>query len=229
MTTDQQAKLHSAIEDGDLETLKALLEQSPRSPDLLNSSDNQGWTPLMKAVAAIDRKLEVTELLIARGARADRACADGREALHLLPQGTGEQTQGKWPGLFVRCLLEAGADLEAVTSWGWTPLVSAVVEGDEEHLRAFLAAGANPNVRISPRAFPVFTRGWTLAHFCTAQAEGARFLNLLIDAKLDLTWRNDQGDTVLELCERTLRDPEGDMDQDYLENVKACERLLRDR
>ena len=200
---------------------------TPRPGSARSSAEEPGSTPLLDAASSPDRSLREVEALLAVGASVEERDENGATVLHVLAQAQGEQCQGDWPARTLRCLLDAGADLEAVTAWGWTPLTSALVECDELLVRALLEAGANPDVRFSQRSFPSFARGWTLAHYCLVQPNGRELLQLLVDHKVDLGRRNDTGETVLELCAQMLREPEEDMDEEFLDNVRACEVLLR--
>ncbi|MFT5292256.1 MAG: ankyrin repeat protein [Planctomycetota bacterium] len=184
-------------------------------------------TPLIDAVASGDLSTAEIEALIANGASTKERAIDESTVLHALVWADGEQRTEAWTASTLRCLLGAGADLEAVTAWGWTPLMTALMEMNEALIHGLLAAGANPNRRFSKRSFPSFIRGWSLAHLCIVQPDGVRVLKLLTDRSADLTLKNDEGETVQQLCEGTLRDPEEDMDDEFLANIKACLELLR--
>ena len=43
----------------------------------------------------------------------------------------------------IRLLLEAGADVNRTSGWGWTPLIRATMEGKRSNVRLFLEAGAD--------------------------------------------------------------------------------------
>jgi ankyrin repeat protein len=46
----------------------------------------------------------------------------------------------------VRVLLDAGADVDARQHGGYTPLMEAALQGNEEMVRALLDAGADPTL-----------------------------------------------------------------------------------
>lgn len=215
-----------AVGSGDLEALQELLRTRP---EVVECEDQRGWSSLMVAVSGDERRFGVVDLLLEHGAPLKHSDEDGWSVMHALSVGGGDETGPEWASRYVHRLKEAGADLEAVTAWGWTPLSAALMESDADLARALLKAGANPNVKFSPRAFPAFTRGWTLAHFCCVQEEGHVLLGLLLDSGVDTKQKTGEGESALELCERMLREPEADMSAEFLENVRSCASLLRAR
>ena len=115
----ETVSIHQAAMQGDLATVKRLLEQNPA---LLEARDeDEGVTPL--AYAAGFGRMGVLEFLVARGANVNARDPRGLSALHLTVF-TG-QTQA------LRFLLEKGADVRATGPSGMSPLHFAAREGAE--------------------------------------------------------------------------------------------------
>lgn len=75
-------------------------------------------------------------------------------------------------------LLGAGLDLDARNEYGWTPLTSAVVDGNLDKVRALLAVGADPN--------GTHDRGYTVFMSAASSMERSReMMRLLLDAGAD--------------------------------------------
>ena len=105
-----EVSIHRAAMNGDLVTVKKLLE---KDPSLLEARDeDEGVTPL--AYAAGFGHMEVLEFLVARGANVNTRDPRGLSALHLTVY-TG-QTQA------LRFLLDKGADVKAPGPSGMRPL-----------------------------------------------------------------------------------------------------------
>lgn len=83
---------------------------------ILDNTDPEGDTPLMKAVEA--RSVKIIKLLLELGADVNIVAGDGFSALHI----------GARNGLTSICekLLDAGARVDDVTPLGWTPLMCAI-------------------------------------------------------------------------------------------------------
>lgn len=97
-----------------------------------------GSTPLLFAVRNGD--VESTRLLLAAGADANDSLPDGTSALVL----AAHSGQGK----VAIALLEKGADPNAIGS-GYTALHAAVLRSDLNLVKALLAHGADPNIRMT--------------------------------------------------------------------------------
>ena len=114
-----EVSIHEAAMNGDLATVKKLLEQNPA---LLEArDDDEGVTPL--AYAAGFGHMEVLEFLVARGANVNARDPRGLSALHLTVY-TGQMQS-------LRFLLDKGADTRASGPSGMSPLHFAVKESPE--------------------------------------------------------------------------------------------------
>ena len=91
-----------------------------------------------------------------------------------------------------RCL-QAGANLEARTELGWTPLYQAAWSGTGEAVTALLGAGADPNVRTEEGETPLHRA----AMFGTVEAVTA-----LLEAGADPNARDKYGYTPLHQAAR---------------------------
>ena len=126
-TTDNRWFL--AIRTDNLAAVRALIREAN-----VNATDPQGQTPLM--LAAAFGSPEAVRVLIAGGANVRAASDTGVTALHL--GGTNLAT--------AQLLIDAGADVNAVSSLGRTPLiVAASASGNAGVVRLLLARGARVN------------------------------------------------------------------------------------
>ncbi len=147
-TDPEYTALSDALdEDGD-EALGAVLDTLG---DLNRHLGKYNQTPLGMALSAPGRSVERVRMFLDRGARADFATPEGYTPLHSIGDymrtGDTPDTLDELAAI-VETLVSAGADIEARTHWGWTPLVRAALEGSALEMRALLAAGADPNARV---------------------------------------------------------------------------------
>ncbi|MCF2530803.1 ankyrin repeat domain-containing protein [Yinghuangia soli] len=156
----------------------AAVNQALQDGAILGPLDGSGVTPLHLAAAA--RSAEVVAALLGAGADpsaattqeavTERWFADGGEAVFLagstpLHVAVDSLTMGSIPDpAVVRLLIDAGADLGAVDSDDDTPLGvcfqcltfdEALTLAQTECIRLLLAAGANPNIALSPTQTPL--------------------------------------------------------------------------
>ncbi len=129
-------ELHEASLEGSTERLVALL--SDGSIDVDQRDRTTGYTPLM--IASFNDCTRAARILLNKGANLSKV-ADGSfsfTALHC-SAAHGRLAVSKM-------LVEAGADLEAVTTGsGFTPLHIAAGFGHSEVMKMLIEAGANPN------------------------------------------------------------------------------------
>ena len=122
-----QTGLYLAIRDDSPEVTAVLLASPALKVDLANVA---GETPLM--MAALRGKLELTEKLIAMGAKIQR---EGWTPLHYAATGPNVAV--------VALLLDLGAQIDARAPNGNTPLMMAANFGDEESVKLLLKRGAD--------------------------------------------------------------------------------------
>ena len=122
---------------GDAKRVAALVD-TDRS--LANAVARDGYSPL--GLASFFKRCDVVKVLLERDAKPSVPSRDqGFTPLHsAVATDAGEATAE-----IVRLLLEAGADPNAKSHEGGTPLHSAAFTGDLEIAELLLAYGANPN------------------------------------------------------------------------------------
>lgn len=122
--------VHDVVARGDIERLESMLAENP---DLIHSRNKMEKTPLHYAVT--NRKSEIIELLIERGAEVGAADVTGMTPLHVAA------TLNRVHEAIL--LLEAGADLEARDAFGDTALHGAAMHGQISILRELIKRGAD--------------------------------------------------------------------------------------
>jgi ankyrin repeat protein len=107
---------------------------------LANAVARDGYSPL--GLAAFFKRRAVVQVLLERGAKPSQASRDqGFTPLHSAVATDAGPVEHE----IVRLLLEAGADPNAKSREGATPLHSAAFTGDLESAELLLAYGADPN------------------------------------------------------------------------------------
>lgn len=123
-----------AVENGDLETVRMLLEKDAK---LANTLDKYGNSLLQRAV--IKRYTAIVKLLIKHGADVNVSRKDtGISPLHVA--STPE---------VVRLLIDKGADINARTKFGATPLNLALGAGSKEIVDIIMDNGGQLNMEVS--------------------------------------------------------------------------------
>ncbi len=123
-------EIHDASRAGDLGKVKALLKENP---DLVNSKDDSGQTPLHYAVHYGQKA--VAEFLLANKANVNARTSKGVTALHLAAQQGNKE--------MVELLLAHKADVNAKTTIGWTPLYLAAQNGHKDVAALLLQNGGH--------------------------------------------------------------------------------------
>lgn len=133
-SSDDRSDLSLAIRLGDLRAVRAIVE---RSPGLLRSADDSGFTPLH--IAATAGRVEIVDYLLAQGCDVEARNAEGRTPLfQTVPLARGEA--------FVR-LLEKGANLNALDGQGGTILQFALTWRRPAMVALILSRGFRLDVR----------------------------------------------------------------------------------
>ena len=127
-------EVHKAVTKGDLNKVVALLKDHP---ELLESKDNMGRTPLYLAVA--HNQLEIAELLLANGA--DVNARDPQQHTPLI-QALWVYNHDK----MVRLLLAKGADVNLSDRWSMSALAYAAKQGLIDDAKILIANDADINI-----------------------------------------------------------------------------------
>ncbi|MHC5078278.1 MAG: ankyrin repeat domain-containing protein, partial [Planctomycetota bacterium] len=123
-----EQKLHAAVQRGDLDAVKALLEEGADIHAVLN-----GVTPLVRAV--MGNKDRIVAFLLSKGARVNDADPNGHTAC-MIAIRCGFDT-------VARILLEGGADIHrSVKDGRWNTLSFAMFHGNEGLENDLLSRGA---------------------------------------------------------------------------------------
>lgn len=123
--------IHNAARVGNVGRVGELLA---KNASLVNSRDASGNTPLHCAIGYFE--LGVVEKLLAHGADVNAPDANGTTPMHILAAGVPPNPPPppkSVPGIglqdihlqIAQLLLARGANLQARTTWGWTPLETA--------------------------------------------------------------------------------------------------------
>lgn len=130
--------LFSAIEAGDQKTVADILIREGKKRGLVDSRDECGWTPLMKA--ALNGHAAIAQQLINAGASVDLKDSGGYTALLLAASNNHDK--------LVRLLLNQGADINhQEQTKGWTALIWSAKRGHDEVVNLLLQRGADKAIR----------------------------------------------------------------------------------
>lgn len=203
MSTSKE--LFDAITAGDLEAVQSM---TAAAPSLLDESDAQGVTPIMKALyhgkadiagalaerkgeldlfeaAALGRMERVRDLIDANTSRIDAISPDGFPLVSL----------AAFFGQFATAelLVDRGANVNAVSTNGMKlrPIHAAAARNAEPTMRKLLAAGADPNAQQQG--------GWTALHSAARHGNQA-MLDLMLEYKADASMKSDDGKTARDMA-----------------------------
>lgn len=167
--------IFTAAEQGDLESVKALLEANPQ---LIDAVDDAGYTAVHEA--AYNGHTAVLEYLISRGGDINARSNSGSTPLH------GAAFHGRLES--ARLLIESGADIEALNRGGFTPLLGACAGGRTELVKLLIAHGADINAAGGS--------GWTaLMH--AVNSRNRDIAELLLERGVDVNAAAAGGQTAL--------------------------------
>jgi len=178
VTPSLSQEIHKAVQTGDLENVKTLLD---KNPDLVNAKDKNNYSPLHYA-ASLGHK-EIGKLLIEKGSEINSKDYIGQTPLHLA--GVSKRKE------IVELLLENGAKTEIKDAYGRTPLLLTVRETGNMDIIAFLTDnGADINTKDIFDATPIDLAAW----------RGFRdVVNFLIEKGAEITATGEKGNYLLPL------------------------------
>lgn len=188
---DRQGKtaVHVAIDAGSIESIRLLAGYNVK----LNRIDQHGDTPL---TAAIEKQLDVVELLLSRGADVDYVNGLGETPLHVASRVGNKKA--------VRLLVLAGAGMKTESRQGWTPLHLAAIHGNVRVARELLQEGVDIDLRNRRRQTPLM---------CAVHENNIAMVDFLLDEEADVAVADLRGNTPLHEALLT-------------ENYDVAERLL---
>ena len=204
-----------AIESGDLDTIKGLVEGGAKADTLIEYGEHK-ITPLMKA--CWDGELEIATYLIDSGADVNAADESGSTPMF-------EAVKRNRPE-FVQLLIDRGAKVNVKDIRQFTPLTTAAAAGAEEISRILVKAGADLKAEtygLTPLMFAVVSRkipmvkllvelgapvdqvssmsGQT-ALFSAIYAGNAEMVQAMIDLKANVNFRTKDGDTPVKAAQK---------------------------
>jgi len=189
-------------------------------------TDNQGITPMHLAARSNDT--EMLKLLRAKGGSpgaattvrketpvhfaAQRRAKDALKALLKMGQNIDVKDWQQRTALLrsikhghpetAKLLLELGADPNASTEWGDSPIVAAAERADADLMKALMAKGARMNQKLASGLL-INTVGRPLGHTAERKMRLA-FARFLIDTcKADVSVKNSKGFTPLHIAVRS--------------------------
>lgn len=174
--------IHDAASNGDMATLKRLLNENPK---LVNAQTAEGKTALLWA--AIRGHTETAKMLLESRADPNLAQGDGWAPLHAaLADGNDDRHLA-----IARLLLDHGARVHVARNDGWTPLLTAAYKGNIDGISLLLEHGGSLKDQDVKESGPL--------HFAAygGQPSAIRFL---LDRGADPALRNRDGNTALDLA-----------------------------
>lgn len=166
------------------DTRDGIGEQAPRTSEQARlASELPVRTALMIALGS--GRIDIASLLIAAGADVNFHVGDGNTPLGYAIGGGDLEA--------VKFILSHGADPRINTGLGSTPLNDAADIGDAEIVEELISAGCAVNDQSGDGDTPLITAAW-------CDHPNPRIVQLLLDAGGDLTIRNKEGKSAIDLA-----------------------------
>ena len=213
------ADIRNAIEESDALAIRKLLRDYP---ELVEATDEYGFTPLMRAASWMERKVDVIGAILDAGANVNRQTSEGYTALHCAIDVNGEANLNASD--VIAKLVAAGADLKLRQHYGWTPLLCAVVTGGITEVKSLLAAGADPNETMPFDTLPAFNAGRTTLMGALANPDSEDIVLALLQSGADPFVRDGHDMSFFEYAELVQREsPAGE----FVAKVGRCAAIAR--
>lgn len=214
--------LKEAIEEGDKIGLRRVLMN--RAPDLNVRLGNLGMSPLLDAMHAEGRSVEMVALLLDHGADPNFATEDGYTALHALCDYTYRyEYDPHVDAELAKLLVARGGKLEARDGYKLTPLLRAINCGVVAEVAALLEAGADPNAVSPSDSLPECNAGRTAL---MAAASDPEVVELLLEHGADITATDAIGHDVFEVIDDLLVEETEDGYGPFYDGLRASRELL---
>ncbi len=190
---DPFSLLMHAIYDGDLEMVEYLLERV----DDLSRTDERDFTPLM--AAASENHVEITKLLIARGADVNQVHRQWTALIEAADEGSLEVAE---------LLLDNGANMNLNPDTGRSAAVMAASEGHLDVLKLLIERGASPTAgQISPLHMAAKEGKTEIVRYLLAKGVNVDLRDA--DGRTALTYAASEGQTeVIKILLQAGADPE---------------------
>jgi ankyrin repeat protein len=200
---EQKSSLHIACEIHCLLLVRILLKYGAD----VNSAAKSGESPLHSIYnyhVITDKALEISKELIAHGANVNQSSCISFETPFHCASSYGDIK-------LMECLISNGADIDACNMYGENALHLAVKSGVYDKVEYLLAHGINMNaVEMSNFNTPL--------HFAVL-SQKTELIKLLCDYGADLSVKNSDDMTVLEICEEYDFDVEKRLIERAIENA----------
>ena len=175
--------LHARVDRNDIHAVRTILDAEP---DLINSKDISGATPLF--ASSYGGNKELAELLLARGAKINEGDDDKDTPLNVAVLMKHAD--------IVSMLLKHGADVASRNSDKENALIIAAETSDKEIVKLLLENGAGQTINAAE------VNGIT-ALMWAAEKGNTSIVRLLLDAGADASIKNKKGKTALHLTNKT--------------------------
>ncbi len=126
---------------------QSVLAKLNENPDLLETRNGDGWTPLH--LAAFFGSPELINALLDQGAEVDARSGNAMTNTPLHAAVAGGKAEN------VEALAKRGADLNAQQNGGWTALHGAAQSGNREMVEVLIANGADVKARAGNNQSPL--------------------------------------------------------------------------